>query len=272
VRDLLLLAHIADGAQWPSRTSAPVRQPIRVSISIPYDLRPAADGDDISKSINYGSLSKRVLASIEEEDPSSLSTREFRSLKHLSDHIFAACFGAFPEIRRMTLDVVKPRALPYADGIRFLSSRARDDDGGPLRFLSPDRLSIQQLSCNVIVGLNPCEREDKQLVRIDVDISTTKTREPGNAFDFRQLARDIRQVRAFWMTCLERKLNHTVRKLRPPSLYPLNRLRPWSPKSRFATLIGRMILSPFALRSQRLSYSQMLPRLKLFERLMTTQR
>jgi dihydroneopterin aldolase / 2-amino-4-hydroxy-6-hydroxymethyldihydropteridine diphosphokinase / dihydropteroate synthase len=188
IRNLLLLAHVADGAQWPSPTSAPVRQPVRISISIPYDLRAAAEGDDISKSINYGSLSKRVLASVED---SSGSTCMFRSLEHLSDHIFGTCFGAFPEIQHMTLDIVKPRALPYADAIRVLSSRSRDGSR-----LAPDRFAIQQLSCNVIVGLNQCEREDKQLACFDVDISTYTSLafEPENAFDFRLLARDIRQV------------------------------------------------------------------------------
>ena len=169
-----------------------MRQPVRVSVCIPYDLRAAAEGDDILKSINYGSLSKRVLASV--DDPSSGSTRTFRSLEHLSDHIFRTCFDAFPEIQHMTLDVVKPRALPYADGIRVLSSRARDGSR-----LAPDRFSIQQLSCNVIVGLNQCEREDKQLVCFDVDISTTSTTfmtpEPEeNVFDFRLLAKEVRQV------------------------------------------------------------------------------
>lgn len=182
-----------------------MRQPVRVSVSIPYDLRAAAAGDDISKSINYGSLSKRVLASVERDDrPSgscsgSGSTRTFRSIEHLSDHIFSTCFDAFPEIRRMTLDVVKCRALPYADGIRVVSSRARDGSR-----LAPDRIAIQRLSCNVIVGLNQCEREDKQLVCFDVDMSTASsstststslaTPELENAFDFRSLARDIRQV------------------------------------------------------------------------------
>ena len=203
IRNLLLLAHVADGAQWPSPTSAPVRQPVRVSVSIPYDLRAAAENDDISKSINYGSLSKRVLASVN-EDPSGSGSgsgsgsdstcRTFRSLAHLSDHIFGTCFHAFPEIQQMALDVVKPRALPYADGIRVLSSRAR---GGSR--LAPDRLAIQRLSCNVIVGLNQCEREDEQLVCFDVDISTTPDSEPENAFfDFRLLAREIRQVSIYY--------------------------------------------------------------------------
>ncbi len=91
----------------------------------------------------------------------------------------------------MTLDVVKPRALPYADGIRVLSSRTRDGSR-----LAPDRFAIQQLLCNVIVGLNQCEREDKQLVCFDVEISTptSKALEPENTFDFRLLAKDIRQV------------------------------------------------------------------------------
>ena len=206
IRNLLLLAHIADGAQWPSPTSAPARQPVRASVHIPYDLRAAAAHDDISSSINYGALSKRILASV--EDPSSdprASARKFRSLEQLADHIFETCFGAFSEIRHMTLDVVKPRALPYADAIRVLSSRARDGSR-----LSPDRFAIQQLSCNVVVGLNPCEREDKQLVCFDVDITsalTSETVKPENAFDFRLLARDIRQVPilACWRMCSHRK-------------------------------------------------------------------
>ncbi|KAH9000544.1 Dihydropteroate synthase [Lactarius hatsudake] len=79
----------------------------------------------------------------------------------------------------MTVDVVKPRALPYAEGVL---------DGSRL---APDRLSIQRLSCNLIVGLNPCEREDKQLVYFDVDISAFH--KPGSGFDLRRLAKDIRQ-------------------------------------------------------------------------------
>ncbi|KAH9167050.1 Dihydropteroate synthase [Lactarius sanguifluus] len=86
----------------------------------------------------------------------------------------------------MTVDVVKPMALPYAEGVRISSSRARDGSR-----LAPDRLSIQRLSCNLIVGLNPCEREDKQLVYFDVDISAFH--EPGSGFDLRRLAKDIRQ-------------------------------------------------------------------------------
>jgi dihydroneopterin aldolase/2-amino-4-hydroxy-6-hydroxymethyldihydropteridine diphosphokinase/dihydropteroate synthase len=191
---------------------------VRVSVSIPYDLRAAAEGDDILKSINYGSLSKRVLASV--EDPSG-STCTFRSLEHLLDHIFGTCFDAFPEIQRMTLDVVKSKALPYADGIRVLSSRARDGSR-----LAPDRFAIQQLSCNVIVGLNQCEREDKQLVCFDVDVDVTPELE--NAFDFRLLAREIRQVSLLVVNIrmLRRKADHCDRKSSPPSLCPSNRSRP----------------------------------------------
>ena len=205
IRNLLLLARIADGAQWPSATLAPVRQPVRVSVSIPYDLRPAAAGDDISKSINYGSLSKQILASV--EDPSS----EFGSLEHFLDHIFLTCFGAFPGIQEMTIDVVKSRALPYAEGVRILSSRARNGSR-----LAPDHLLIQQLSCNLIVGLNPCEREDKQVVCFDVDISAP--RELDSGFDLRRLAKEIHQVRSFdWGPASG--AHYMVRRLRHLSSY-----------------------------------------------------
>jgi dihydroneopterin aldolase/2-amino-4-hydroxy-6-hydroxymethyldihydropteridine diphosphokinase/dihydropteroate synthase len=181
-----------------------------VSISVPYDLRRAAESDDITKSINYGSLSKRVLASVVDSNPSASSSQQsgqfssFRCVERLVDRVFATCFDAFPEIQRVALDVAKPRALTYADAVRVRSERARDGSR-----LAPDRFSIERLSCNVIVGLNQCEREDKQLVCFDVEVSTTvpppttsttdATVEPkeDDAFDFRRLAKDIRQVRTF---------------------------------------------------------------------------
>jgi dihydroneopterin aldolase len=185
-----------------------------VSISVSHDLRRAAESDDISKSINYGSLSKRVLASVVHSDPSMGSSQScqqpafFSCIERLVDHVFATCFDAFPEIQRVALDVVKPRALTYADAVRVRSERARDGSR-----LTPDLFSIERLSCNVIIGLNRCEREDKQLVCFDVDVSTTvpppappsspttsttnTTVEPkeDNAFDFRRVAKEIRQVR-----------------------------------------------------------------------------
>jgi len=185
---------------------------VRVSVSIPYDLRPAAAGDDISKSINYGALSKQILASL--EDPSS----EFGSFEQFLDHVFSTCFSAFSEIREMTVDVVKPRALPYAEGIRILSSRARDGSR-----LAADHLSIERLSCNLVVGLNPCEREDKQLVYFDVDISASHERESG--FDFRRMAKEIRQVRFFHIVHT-REAHYLDRRSSRPSLYHWNRWHP----------------------------------------------
>jgi hypothetical protein len=152
----------------------------------------------------------------------------------------------------MTVDVVKPRALPYANGIRILSSRARDGSR-----LVPDSFSIQQLSCNLIVGLNPCEREDKQLVYFDVDISHTTLRTPApesGRFDFRLLARDIRQVRPPRRKGLYRGrliIAYRISKSSLPSLYHSNHLRPWQRRSPFATLISRTRSSPFARRNPR---------------------
>jgi len=226
-----------------------------VSISVPHDLRRAAESDDISKSINYGSLSKRVLASVVDSDPSTSTSQSqscqpsfFRCIERLVDHVFATCFDAFPEIQRVALDVVKPRALTYADAVRVRSERARNGSR-----LAPDRFSIERLSCNVIVGLNRCEREDKQLVCFDVEVSTTvppppppsspttsttdATVEPkdDDAIDFRRLAKDIRQVRTStlpeekarpWASDKREGLIASVRKSSPPSLYPSNRSRP----------------------------------------------
>ena len=82
--NLLLLAHIADGAQCSSLTSTSVRQPMHVSMLIPYDLRTAAECDNITELINNGSLSKCILASIEDLDTSSPCT--FCSLEQSQEH------------------------------------------------------------------------------------------------------------------------------------------------------------------------------------------
>ncbi|KAI0267364.1 Dihydropteroate synthase [Gloeopeniophorella convolvens] len=84
----------------------------------------------------------------------------------------------------MKVDLVKPRALPYAEGVGIASTRSRDGAR-----LGPDRYSIRQLSCNTIVGLNQCEREDKQLVHLDITLA--KVPEPGYSFPFREPARSI---------------------------------------------------------------------------------
>ena len=58
------------------------------------------------------------------------------------------------------------RALPNFDAICVLSLGTHDRSR-----LLPDHFAIQQLLCNVVIGLNPCEQEDRQLVCFDVDIS-----------------------------------------------------------------------------------------------------
>ncbi|KAI0046781.1 Dihydropteroate synthase [Auriscalpium vulgare] len=180
VRNLLLTVPVGDGAQWPS-DSAPVRQPVRVSLSIPHDLKGAAAGDDISQSLNYGSLSRTVLKSLEVE-----GCPRFLSLESLLGHVFKTCFDAFAAIQQMSIKLVKPRATPYADGVGILSTRSRDGS-----YLAHDCYFIEQLACNLIVGLNPCEREDKQVVHFDVDVARLPQSE--DTFNFRGLAKAIRQ-------------------------------------------------------------------------------
>ena len=120
IRNLLLVVPVGDGAQWPS-SSAPVRQPVRVSISIPYNLRRAAHEDNIHYSVNYGSLSSAVIKSLDAH-----ASHGFTTFEDLLDHIFATCFQAFDSVDQISIKLVKPRALPYADGVGISSTRRRD--------------------------------------------------------------------------------------------------------------------------------------------------
>ncbi|TFY79794.1 hypothetical protein EWM64_g4219 [Hericium alpestre] len=181
VRNLTFNIPIGDGAQWPS-SSAPTLQPIRTTITIPHDLRRAARSDDIARSLNYGSLSKAVVRSLDAHSASG-----FASLEALLDHIFHTVFAAFEEIRQVNVEIVKPRALPYAAGVGIVSTRTRDGAR-----VGADVYFLNRLGVNLIVGLNQCEREDKQLVEFDIEVA--RPSQQDDVFSFRSLGKVIREV------------------------------------------------------------------------------
>ncbi|KAI0312716.1 Dihydropteroate synthase-like protein [Amylostereum chailletii] len=178
IKNLVLNVTVADGAQWPS-DSGPKLQPVRVSLIIPHDLRAAASRDDISKSINYGELSRTILPAVQ-----SIS---FLSLEALLDHLFEACFAAFETVDDLAIKLVKPRASPYADAVGVAGRRRKNGTR-----VGPEHILLEKLACNLIVGLNACEREDKQLVHFDVDISQTRL-DSHFPFDFRGWAKALRE-------------------------------------------------------------------------------
>lgn len=187
VRDLLLIVPISNGAQWPPKNpSLPTKQPIRLSLTVPYDLRVAAQNDDISTSLNYGSLSSTVLKSLEGPHFSS----GFASLEALLDHVFSTCFVSFPDIQQMKVDMTKTRASPYAEAFLVQSTRKRNGTR-----IGRDIWGVKSLQCNLIVGLNACEREDKQAVHFDVEVSRSHEDSDVDSFDFRSLGKRLREVR-----------------------------------------------------------------------------
>lgn len=187
VRNLLLIVPISNGAQWPPKDpSLPTKQPIRLSLTVPYNLRVAAQNDDISASLNYGSLSSTVLKSLEGPHLSS----GFASLEALLDHVFSTCFVSFPDIQQMRVDMTKTRASPYAEAFLVQSTRKRDGTR-----IGRDIWGVKSLQCNLIVGLNACEREDKQAVHFDVEVSRSHEDSDVDSFDFRSLGKRLREVR-----------------------------------------------------------------------------
>lgn len=171
------MATVGDGAQWPNENGEPKKQPLTISLTVPYDLKPSAAFDDVEKSVNYGTLSRALLKVVDDG-------AKFTSLEALLDAFFNACFTTFPDVPEAEVSLMKTRAMPYAESVAIHSRRLRTGAR-----LQPDRFSLNKLACNLIVGLNPCEREDKQLVYFDVDIERT-----GNVFDWRRLGQHLRKV------------------------------------------------------------------------------
>ncbi|OCH94631.1 Dihydropteroate synthase [Obba rivulosa] len=176
IRNLLLTVPFHDGAQWPP--TKPVAQPVQVSLNLAHDVREAARTDDIAHTINYSSVLKAVMHSCERES--------FASIEALCDHISEAVFKQCPEVPEFSVKVHRPKALLHAQGAGMEARRTIAQQNS-----SSDVFYIRTLECPTIVGVNSCEREERQRVCFDISLTGRQRREL--AFDFRGLARKVFQ-------------------------------------------------------------------------------
>ncbi|KZT08155.1 Dihydropteroate synthase [Laetiporus sulphureus 93-53] len=174
IKDLTLLVPFTDGAQWPAEEST--LQPVRISLTVPHDVRQTATTDDLSSSIDYSAL----LSSVHH----ACSSSPANSLEILSDRIFRTCFETHPEVERLCLKVTRPKALLHADAASIESTRTRSG----VQELAV-RLTIENLECDTIVGVNPAEREQRQRVRFNVALD--KNRKANASFSFRELTHKL---------------------------------------------------------------------------------
>ncbi|KAJ3872621.1 hypothetical protein F5051DRAFT_479913 [Lentinula edodes] len=155
VNDLLVTVLLHSGSRWPSKGSKPTAQPVHISLAIPHDISSAARFDDLSQSINYSTLA------------STLRT----------------CLNPLPLFRRAAHGTTSAPRLPGAQ-IKIvqlkppLHCKALAIEGEATFGLSASwRLTkinhiVEDLGCNPIIGVNPAERIERQLVRINITVES----------------------------------------------------------------------------------------------------
>ena len=137
-------------------------QPGFLSLSIPYDFQRAATHDDVSHTLDYGKLYKLLSGFLATEFDSV--TRFFQAAKTVLD-----------PLRYFLAEVALPKANLRAEGGLLFCVELKKgeylEDRGEISL--SQSLNIRGIHCACIIGVNPHEREEKQIVVINLDFKKT---------------------------------------------------------------------------------------------------
>lgn len=168
-------------------------QPIKIDVQIHTDVSKAGKADHLPHSIHYGILTKEL--------ESHCSVERYRSLEALAEGLAKVCIFTC-RAPKVTLCVQKPRSLLHADsaGVQIIRTAsdfvttdgrnaedafapqsttsivASTEDQASLRlsgssyWAQHDRVFVKDLCISTILGVNPWERVDKQIVRINLEV------------------------------------------------------------------------------------------------------
>lgn len=113
IRDLLLRAIV--GINPDERVN---RQDVLLNISLETDLRPASRSDDIRDAVNYRTLAKEIIESVEQS--------QFQLVESLAEAVAALCLQD-ARVNRVRVSIQKPGALRFAASVGVTIERSRDD-------------------------------------------------------------------------------------------------------------------------------------------------
>ena len=139
-------------------------QPILITIEAQptSTLEPAAAKDDVNLSMDYGKLYKKIcssLVSLVAANPDAFPT--VRSL-------ISQLVDLVPDCGLLEIEILFPKALPQSTGgvlYRFQVDKSElEVDTSSLT------LTVKQIACNCIIGVNPHERIYKQTVYVDISV------------------------------------------------------------------------------------------------------
>lgn len=190
VNDLLISVLLHSGSRWPCKGSKPTAQPILVSLAIPHDITTTAISDDLSKSINYSTLASTLRT--------FLSQPAFESLEQILSRSFDLLLlpesSSAPRLSGARIKVVQLKPPLHCKALT-VEGEAICGTGASWN-LTKIRHHIENLECETIIGVNPAERLERQLVRINIYIDTPDaTWASKHWLDFRALTRRLYEVR-----------------------------------------------------------------------------
>jgi D-erythro-7,8-dihydroneopterin triphosphate epimerase len=96
-------------------------QDIVIGVTMWADTRPAAKSDDIVDTVNYRTVSKRIIEHVEGGEP--------RLVERLADEIATLCLDTDERIAEVEVSVRKPGALRFARSVGVAVTRRRTDEG-----------------------------------------------------------------------------------------------------------------------------------------------
>ena len=94
------------------------QQDILINITLYGDLRPAGESDDIADTINYRTVTKKVIEHVEKSKPFTVEA--------LASDIARICVSE-PRVKRARVRVEKPGALRFAHSVGVEIDRSAED-------------------------------------------------------------------------------------------------------------------------------------------------
>jgi dihydroneopterin aldolase len=212
-----LVIQLPFGLSLSSFSLPPPRAPCTVILSLSCHLLPSAIPasalvDDLpgDQSVNYSVLSKKVYRLVQEGKSScgGNGERAWTSLEELGNAVTTLCIAEYgASLHTIDLTISRPKALLFSRSVSLsvqytlaTSSSSPYPSTGSKDPTSWQRtkneLSIDGMTVDCVLGLNPHERCEKQQIELDVRLVLPETQmnEEGYGFDYKTLGKTAQEV------------------------------------------------------------------------------
>jgi FolB domain-containing protein len=93
------------------------RQDVVIDVRLAVDMQPAAKSDDIDDAVNYRTLTKQIIALVEES--------RFQLIERMSHEVATLCLQD-PRVAAVRVKIAKPGAVRFAQSVSVTIERSRN--------------------------------------------------------------------------------------------------------------------------------------------------